>query len=312
MSHAVSKIRQVPLREVWKHEAYDFTQWLQENIDVLNAPLNIDLVSAEREQAAGAFSIDLVAEDSDGDSYVIENQLEKSNHDHLGKVITYYASMKAKGAIWIVAEPRPEHVTAMAWLNEANGANFYLVKVQAIRIDDSPAAPLLTLIVGPSEGAKEVGRVKQESAERHGLWKQWWTELISHPEAKMHAHLSPGEKFFLGTSAGKRGLTFTYTVTQDGCGAELYIDRGKGKDDENLAIFEQIRQHQAAIEAAVREPITWEPLENRQACRIRINLPGGYKSPREEWPAIQARVVRAMSAFESALRPLLDNLKVGA
>jgi hypothetical protein len=220
--------------------------------------------------------------------------------------------MKAKGAIWIVAEPRPEHVTAMAWLNEASGANFYLVKVQAIRIDDSPAAPLLTLIVGPSEGAKEVGRVKQESAERHEFRKQWWTELVSRPDAKMHAHINPGNHSYLGTASGIRGLSFTYTVKQNACGAELYIDRGSDAEDENATIFEQIRQHQAAIEAAVPEAITWEPLENRRACHIRVNLPGGYKSPREDWPAIQGRVVRAMTALESALRPVLARLKVGA
>ena len=82
----IGKLQRVSLRDVWKHEAYDFTQWLQENIDILNDSLDLDLVTADREQAAGSFSIDLVAEDEDGNTYVIENQLEKSNHDHLGKV----------------------------------------------------------------------------------------------------------------------------------------------------------------------------------------------------------------------------------
>ena len=150
MTNLIGKLQRVHLREVWRHEAYDFTQWLQVNIDILNEALDLELVSAEREQAAGSFSIDLVAESSDGETYVIENQLEKSNHDHLGKVITYLTAMKARGAIWIVSEPRQEHVNAMAWLNEASNADFYLVKVEAVRIGDSPAAPLLTLIVGPT------------------------------------------------------------------------------------------------------------------------------------------------------------------
>ena len=89
MSNPIGKLQRVPLRTVWKHEAYDFTQWLQENLDILNDSLDLELVSAEREQAAGSFSIDLVAESSDSDTYIVENQLEKSNHDHLGKVITY-------------------------------------------------------------------------------------------------------------------------------------------------------------------------------------------------------------------------------
>ena len=88
MSNPIGKLQRVPLRTVWKHEAYDFTQWLQENLDILNDSLDLELVSAEREQAAGSFSIDLVAESSDSETYIVENQLEKSNHDHLGKVNT--------------------------------------------------------------------------------------------------------------------------------------------------------------------------------------------------------------------------------
>ncbi len=110
----IGRLERVALREVWRHEAYDFTRWLQENIDVLNSALNLKLVNVEREQAAGAFSIDLVAEDEGGGKVIIENQLERSNHDHLGKVLTYLAAMGARAAVWIVAEPRSEHVAAVA------------------------------------------------------------------------------------------------------------------------------------------------------------------------------------------------------
>ena len=92
----IGKLERVTLREVWEHEAYDFTQWLQENIDVLNVALELNLVNVDREQAAGSFSIDLVAEDEGGGTVIIENQLEKSNHDHLGKLITYLTGMSAK------------------------------------------------------------------------------------------------------------------------------------------------------------------------------------------------------------------------
>jgi RecB family endonuclease NucS len=85
----IERLERVPLREVWKHEAYDFSSWLAENLDVLNEHLEIPLVSAETEQAAGSFSVDLLAEDESGQQVVIENQLERSDHDHLGKVLTY-------------------------------------------------------------------------------------------------------------------------------------------------------------------------------------------------------------------------------
>lgn len=312
MTNLIGKLQRVHLREVWRHEAYDFTQWLQVNIDILNEALDLELVSAEREQAAGSFSIDLVAESSDGETYVVENQLEKSNHDHLGKVITYLTAMKARGAIWIVSEPRQEHVNAMAWLNEASNADFYLVKVEAVRIGDSPAAPLLTLIVGPSAEAKEAGRAKQEIAERYDIRKQWWTQLVALPEAKLHAHITPGQYSWIGVSSGVRGLSFNYMVTKSDCGVELYIDRGKDCEEENEAIFDQLCQSKSESESSISFPITWQRLDARRACRIRINITGGYRSPEDEWPAIQQRMTEAMIQFEAALKPVLMGLKVGS
>src|ERR1700719_3213542 len=108
----IGKLERVPLREVWEHEAYDFTQWLEENIDVLNTAIDLNLVNVDRERAAGSFSVDLVAEDEGRGTVIIENQLETSNHDHLGKLITYLAAVEAKAAIWLVSDPRPEHVAA--------------------------------------------------------------------------------------------------------------------------------------------------------------------------------------------------------
>ena len=106
-SSNVGRLQRIALREVWKHEAQDFTQWLQNNIDVLNESLDLNLVGANRERSAGDFSVDLVAEDEGGGTIIIENQLEKSNHDHLGKLITYLTAIGAKTAIWIVLTCAP-------------------------------------------------------------------------------------------------------------------------------------------------------------------------------------------------------------
>ena len=139
-NHAYWENKRIKLRDVWKHEALNFTRWLEENVDVLNDALDLNLVSLEREQSAGEFSkfsVDLVGEDTSGRLVVIENQLEKSDHDHLGKLITYLTSLEAHRAVSIVGDPRPEHVKAISWLNESNSADFYLVKVEAICIGDS-------------------------------------------------------------------------------------------------------------------------------------------------------------------------------
>jgi hypothetical protein len=93
-------------------------------LDVLNDCIDLTLSNAEAEATAGDFSVDLVAEDESGNKVIIENQLEKSNHDHLGKLITYLVAIEARAAIWIVSEPRPEHVSAITWLNESSGSSY--------------------------------------------------------------------------------------------------------------------------------------------------------------------------------------------
>ena len=243
------------------------------------------MVNVDREQAAGSFSIDLVAEDEGGGTVIIENQLGKSDHDHLGKLITYLTGLSAKAAVWVVSDPRPEHVAAVAWLNQSNSANFYMIKLEAVRIGESPAAPLLTLIVGPSEETKYVGVAKAEIAERYVIRKRWWTMLIerSAAKSKLHSHITAGEYSWIGTSAGFRGLNFNYVVTQNECGAELYIDRGKDRESENKRIFDQLAAHKEDIESAFGGPLSWERLEGKRAYTSEA---GGYRSPEEQWPTI--------------------------
>lgn len=309
----IGRLQRVSLREVWKHEALDFTQWLQNNIEVLNEALDLNLIGAEREKSAGDFSVDLVAEDEGGGTVVIENQLEKSNHDHLGKLITYLTAMGAGTAIWIVSDPRPEHVKAITWLNETSSANFYMVKIEAVRIENSLAAPLFTLIVGPSVEAKEVGQTKQNIAERYLIRKRWWATLIerSASVSKTHAHITPGEYGWIGASAGVSGLNFNYVVMQDECRVELYIDRGKDADEENKQIFDQLSANRDAIDKAFGTPLSWERLEARRACRIHYTRSGGgYRSPEEEWPKIQDETIRDMDRLEKVLQPYLKQLKV--
>ena len=311
-TQSIGKLERVPLRQVWEHEAYDFTQWLQENIAELNSTVDLTLVNVDREQAAGSFSIDLVAEDEGGGTVIIENQLEKSNHDHLGKLITYLAAVEAKAAIWLVSDPRPEHVAAIAWLNSSSSAAFYMVKVEAVRIGLSPAAPLFTLIVGPSLDLKDAGQTKQEIAERYGIRKRWWTQLVERSAAisKLHSHITPGEYSWIGTSSGIRGLNWNYVVTQEECAAELYIDRGKDSEEENTTIFDQLETSKAEIERTFGGPLSWERLDGKRACRIRYTQTGGgYRASEDKWPEIQDGIIQAMNRLELALRPFLNTLK---
>lgn len=307
----IGRLQRVQLRTVWPHEAYDFTQWLKENIDVLNVALDMNLINIEHEQPAGSFSIDLVAEDEGGRTVIIENQLEKSNHDHLGKVITYLTALSARAAIWIVAEPRPEHVAAIAWLNESTGADFYLVKVEAVRIGDSPAAPMLTLIVGPSED-NTVRTEREVIAERYHIRQSFWRKMVVNPNAKLHAHITPGSYSWIGTSSGVRGLNLNYAITQDQSSAEMYIDRGRDSQDENKRIFDQLLSHRQQIDTSIGKEVSWERLDGKRACRIKITVHGGYRSPEAEWDGIQNDMADAMNALSQAIAPYLRSLQLGS
>lgn len=309
----IGKIQRVPLRDIWKHEAYDFTCWIQENIDVINDVLDLNLSNVEREQTAGNLSVDLIAEDDAGNAVIIENQLEKSNHDHLGKVITYLAVIGAKTAIWIVAEPRPEHVSAIAWLNESTAANFYLLKVEGICIENSKPAPLITLIVGPSEETREVGKTKEEIAERFLIRKRFWTGLLERAKekTKLHANISPSQHSWIGTGAGKRGLALDYVIRKNEADVELYIDSGKESGSENKQIFDILNSSKSVIEKEFGGPLEWQRLDNKRACRIKKTITiGGYRSEESEWSVIQEAMIDAMIRLDKSLKPFIQKLKI--
>jgi len=239
----VGRMEKVPLREVWKKEAKDFTGWLYENLEVLGEELDLDLTPDEKEKSVGSFSADITAEDGSGRKVLIENQLEKTDHVHLGQILTYISNLEAKVAIWISSDPRPEHMRAVEWLNETgSGVLFYLVRVEAYRIGSSEPAAKFTVVTGPSEKTEIVGDEKKEMAERHKLRYDFWESLLEKSKQKtnLHSNISPGTANWIGAGSGVRGLGFNYAVTYKFGQAELYIDRGKESDDENKRIFDEL------------------------------------------------------------------------
>lgn len=307
----IGKLERVPLREVWNHEALDFTRWLLDNPEIVADAVGIPLINLARECSVGPFWADIVGSDPDGNVVVIENQLEKSNHDHLGKLITYVSALDAKVAIWIVSDPRPEHVGAITWLNETNLCAFYLLKLETVRIGDSDAAPLLTLINGPSPETSRLGEAKKDAGERQGERTVFWAALLerSKSRTRLFATISPGRYGLLQTGSGMRGLVYQYLVWQHKSGLEFYIDRGTDREQDNLAIFEQLRAEKPAIEAAFCGELDFDPIDDSRACRIRRVFDGGYRSPKEDWPVIQDRMIDAMIRLEGAMRPRIDTLR---
>jgi hypothetical protein len=297
------------LREVWPHEALDFTPWLERNPDALGEVLDLSIENIERERSAGDFSVDLVAEDQVGGLVVIENQLEKSDHDHLGKLITYVAALEASAGIWIVSQPRPEHVGAVTWLNESQAAGFYLLQAEAVRIGGSLPAPLLTLITGPSEETRKVGAEKQERAERHDLREAFWSGLLERAAGKtrLHSAVKPNKDSWLAAGSGRSGVHFTYLVRRHDAGAYLILEGSN--QAQNHAVFDSFIADRDHIEADFGESLVWDKVETRKRCQIGVNLHvGGYQSEPESWPEIQDAMVDAMARLELVFKPVVAGL----
>lgn len=311
----IGKLEKVDIRKVWPIEP-DFTRWLEQNPELISDALDIPLVSMLREQSAGDFFVDLFGETDSGERLIVENQFGRSNHDHLGKVLTYLSAFEAKTAVWIVEDARPEHVKALAWLNDTSNCYFYLVQVQVVQIGDSLPAPQLILIVGPSAEKAKVTKIGKDLDDRERLALSFWTSLIEKLRQRgisLHSNLAPSRGDFISTGSGYSGLGFGYVIGNENARVELYIDRGSL--EENRSIFNKLKQYQTEIdsqfEAGGIGALQWSPLEGKRAKRIdwRTNT-GGLKKI-ENWDTLQEELINAMTLLAKTLNPYIEKLKNG-
>ncbi len=302
----IERIQGVNIRDVWPHEAKDFTPWLAENVDILDddLPFGIDPESVRREQSAGSFSVDLVAEDQNGGRVIIENQLGQSNHDHLGKLLTYASAFDADVAVWVVGDPRPEHVKAVTWINDSGQLSAYMFKIQVIRIGDSPPAPLMTLIVGPPKSAREVSASSEETPESG----QFLEALLEHANSKtgLHSGVSPKNNRYVSTSSGHSGVDFVYGVTKEGTSVAVRIDKKDAPDEWHDSLFGYLQDRKEEIEVSFGEPLSWEPRkEDVRTRKIQALLEFGGWVDGETWPKAIEMTVDRMIQLGQATRPLL-------
>ena len=227
-------------------------------------------------------------------------------------MLTYLTAHEAQAAIWIVEKPRVEHVNAIAWLNQSSSADFDLVKVEAFKIGDSDPAPLLTLIVGPSEEGKDIPGEKKEFAARHREREAFWEGLlkVANEKTDLHADRSKTKDHFLGAGSGVSGIRFNYVAGEDWARVEVWIARGPGKADENKRIFDQLFQHKDEIERAVGDKLNWRRMDESDSCCIQINTQlGGYRNP-EKWPQLYEWMTDKMVALERTFKPYIKSLQL--
>jgi len=264
------------IRTVWANEAKDFTPWLAENLNTLGAELGIDIELITTEYGIGSFSLDIYARDiSTGYTVVIENQLEATDHSHLGQLITYASGADAKIIIWISRDVREEHRKAIDWLNQVSNeeTHFFAVEIQAITIDGSLPAPIFKVKASPNEWGKAQkaissggsGAKTPKQLYYHEFFTKFLTELKQRKPHFTNAK-SVGYDSWFSFGSGKTG--FNYSIAFRGgnrFSCELYIDMND--KSQNKAKFEELTHYKSEVTDALGE-LSWERLDEKRACRI--------------------------------------------
>ena len=269
---AIGKLEEVDIRELWKHEQYDFSEWLskKENIENLNDILGLTLVDISKETYVGSYRCDLFAKDeTTGIKVIIENQLEMSNHDHLGKIITYASGLDAKVVVWIVKEAREEHRSAIEWLNNNTNSNinFFLIEIHAYKIGNSDNAPMFQVIEQPNDFIKNNKSINsndtmnKSQSQRLEFWNQFNNVLVERgkPFNVRKATTDHWYNVAIGTSDAHIDITL---VNKDSViGVELYIT-------DNKEFFDKLYQRKDEIENDLGFKLDWRRLNNSKASRI--------------------------------------------
>lgn len=274
----LGRLEEVDVRKLWSHEQYDFSNWLakEENLELLNEALGLTLSEVEKEVYVGAYRCDLVGNDeTSGVKVIIENQLEASNHDHLGKIITYASGLDAKVVVWIVKEAREEHRSAIEWLNNntSKDINFFLIEIHAYRIGDSLYAPKFEVVEKPNDFIKNAkiqsgsAELNKSQSERLEFWGRF-NEVIVERGKPFNVRKVTSDHWY-DVAIGVTGVHVSLTlVNKDGCvGVELYIS-----DDKEL--YDELYAKKDEIEKQLGLTVDWQRLDGKKASRIIHRIPG--------------------------------------
>jgi len=298
----VGRLMHVELRDVWPHEAHSFTPWVLENADRLSEALGMDLEIEAAEHSVGNFQLDLIGTDLDsGQRVIIENQLESTDHKHLGQILTYAGGTDPKIIIWIAKKFNDEHAAALQWLNENTDdeINFYGVQVSAVKIGDSLPAALFDLIVRPNNWEKRIRSSVSTRGDSSGtqdryvrFWHQFYERISDvHPEWKSLMRKSDNKSSWSTFATGIPGIW--YGVNFAGTWGERTLFRnikalrseiyfGSSNTELNEQRFQQFEANRARLELALGFELEFEELSRRKSSRIATYTPGTI-SDEENW-----------------------------
>ena len=313
----LSEIERVDLRDIWPNEATDFTPWLGEHTSELGEALGLELEVQAQEAPVGGYSLDILARDLGRNRpVIIENQLEGTDHDHLGKLLTYASGYDSNVVVWIAREFRDEHRQALDWLNQRTDEDteFFGVVVQLWKIDDSRPAVNFNLVSTPNEWRKEnvsAGKSRDVGTsargERYQIFFQGLIDSLREDHDFTRARKGqPQNRYSFSAGHGQR---VGYNASFAGGGrarVEAYIDNGD--KDWNERLFDELEGQKDAIETELQEPLEWERLDNRRACRISVVRTGTIDDDQETLEEIRDWMIERLLKFKRVFGPRLDEL----
>ena len=305
----LGKIKEVDIRKVWAHEQYDFSKWLaaEENIKELGDTLNLSLADVETEKFVGAYRCDIICKDElTGKSVLIENQLEQTNHDHLGKIITYASGLDASVVVWIVAEARQEHASAIEWLNKHTDDDlaFFLIEVHAYTIGDSDPAPMFKIIEQPNDFARSVKAVARqgELSDAQIKRQEFWTlfnDVIDQRGKPFNKRKATTDHWYeVAVGSSQCHISIDLVNKEHKIRVGLWIT-------DNKDMFDNMKAHQAEIEGAIGFPLEWYRLDNKKASVICANIPGLDFRHQDNYPDLMNKAIDMVLAEKKAFAPYI-------
>ncbi len=313
----LGRIVNVDVKDVWSHEAQDFTPWLAANLDILGEELGLDLELDDIEVPVGGFSLDILARDANNNhaAVAIENQIAGTDHTHLGQLLTYAAGTEAGTVIWVATNFRDEHRAALDWLNQHTDedTNFFGVEISAIRIGDSSPAPLFRLASVPNSWSKQVKSTpKNGMTERQQRYAQFWKPLLEqlNDSRGWNVKTENSASYYdsgsgLGTGFGRFGRTMRFT--NDGkARVELHF-AGPSKEW-NEEAFDLLHEHKDNIEKELGEELNWDRLEHAKGCRVEMRRTGSIEDSADDLDEIRGWMIENISRFPIVFKPYLEEV----